>query len=220
MASLSCGGLVPCLRVAVGQRGCLRIFFIILVGAVGGGILVWLVWLLFGRAFATAVDRHFLSTSIVGAADSFAINESDFIIGARRWPLPRNGSVTLKITVDPRQRLLFSADGKEFTLGTISKVWAEPREAQYQFSPEAGDVVAFTRASSRFAWPTPPLRITIMGGKRPSWRRHVYDRLTWTKISGAMLEVVWCDEQCFYPGTGWTDTNTNHLVTVTVRGRP
>jgi hypothetical protein len=63
---------------------------------------------------------------------------------------------------------------------------------------------SFVKSRSWLSWPTPFL-YSILGGATTSWRRHSYYRLVWKKSSGAMLELVWRDEQGFYSGQGWTD---------------
>jgi hypothetical protein len=42
-----------------------------------------------------------------------------------------------------------------------------------------------------------------MTGQSPSWKRHLYYRLSWKKVSGAKLEMLWRFEQYFYSGDGW-----------------
>lgn len=200
--------------------GFLRILFSRLAIVAGGGVLIWLTWLVLGRVIALSFDRYFLVAASDRPITPLLITTEDFAIGARHWPLPRSGQFNLKITLDGRNRLLFSTDNAVFTLGIASKMWAERNGAEYQFSPEEGDAVSFSRSTSRLAWPTSPFRYSIMGVKSSSWRRYAYDRLVWRKISGATLEIVWRDEQSFYAGTGWTDTNTDQLASVVVRRSP
>ena len=169
-------------------------------------------------AITASLDRHFLAPPLDRPSGPLAINAHDFTIGSRHWPFVR--TERLITSLDPQNRVRLSFEGNVFTLGMVSKTWAEPGEPQREFSPEAGDVVSFTRSPSRLAWPTPPLRRSILGAKLPRWRRHVYDRLRWTKNSGACLEIIWRDEQAYYAGTGWTDANSNQLVTVRVQRSP
>jgi len=42
-----------------------------------------------------------------------------------------------------------------------------------------------------------------MTGHSPSWKRHIYYQVIWTKPSGANLEMLWRYEQYFYPDNGW-----------------
>jgi hypothetical protein len=44
-----------------------------------------------------------------------------------------------------------------------------------------------------------------MTGQSPSWKRHLYYRLSWKKVSGAKLEMLWRFEQYFYSGDGWAN---------------
>ena len=47
----------------------------------------------------------------------------------------------------------------------------------------------------------------FMTGHAPSWKRHRYHQLVWTKRSGAKLEMLWRYEQYFYPTDGWAAGN-------------
>lgn len=203
-----------------GSVGSLRILFSWLAVVMGGGVLIWLVWLLLGRAIALSLDRHFLVAATDHPISPFLMSADEFIIGSRRWPLSRSGRFSLKVNVDGKNQFSVSSGDDAITLGAVSKIWAEPSGRQYQFSPEAADVISFNRSMSRLAWPTTPFRYSFMGVKSPSWRRHAYDRLVWRKISGATLEIVWRDEQSFYAGIGWTDTNTDQLARIAVRRSP
>jgi hypothetical protein len=49
-----------------------------------------------------------------------------------------------------------------------------------------------------------------MTGRSPSWKRHIYYELRWTKSSGAQLQMLWRYEQFFYPGNGWAGGLMTH----------
>src|SRR5207247_7504110 len=48
-----------------------------------------------------------------------------------------------------------------------------------------------------------PFDFNFMTGHSPSWKRHLYYRVLWTKPSGAQLQMLWRYEQYFYPGNSW-----------------
>ena len=47
-----------------------------------------------------------------------------------------------------------------------------------------------------------------MTGSAPSWKRYQYYQLSWTKQSGAKLQLFWRYQQYFYSGQGWADGQT------------
>src|SRR5205823_1163605 len=98
------------------------------------------------------------------------------------WDLSRpSGRGGLTLTADDRNRLVLAAAGRTFTLGPITRQTTSDGGAggmRYEFVPEAGDEVSFTRSESWMSWPT--WRIRIMSPSR-TWRRHAYYRLRWVK---------------------------------------
>jgi len=68
--------------------------------------------------------------------------------------------------------------------------------------PPQGDDAFIQIRRSILSWPT-PFDFNFMTGHSPSWKRHLYYRVLWTKPSGAQLQMLWRYEQYFYPGTGW-----------------
>jgi hypothetical protein len=93
----------------------------------------------------------------------------------------------LRIRTDSQQRLILMSAGKSFLL-----------------AKEPGDQISFTMKRSLLSWPT-PFEVNFISGHSPSWKRHVYYVLRWRKTSGARLEMIWRDEQYFYPGDGWAN---------------
>jgi hypothetical protein len=69
--------------------------------------------------------------------------------------------------------------------------------------PPASDDASIEIRRSILNWPT-PFEVNFMTGHSPSWKRHLYYRVSWKKSSGANLEILWRYEQFFYPGNGWT----------------
>src|SRR6266481_5469900 len=87
--------------------------------------------------------------------------------------------------------------------------------------PPAGDDAFIKIRRSALSWPT-PFDLNFMTGHSPSWKRHIYYQVTWTKPSGAKLEMLWRYEQYFYSGEGWTDGFITHegstgLIRVDIR---
>jgi hypothetical protein len=186
---------------------------------VGCGMAIGVVWLLLGSRISLVADWCFPGRPSPQPANPLAIQADRFILGPRSWPLPRRGTFELKISTDAHGRLVFSADGRRLTPGPVQKMWPGPVEPQYQFLPQAGDMVWFTRDAGRLCWPT-PFPFSIMGGPVATWHRHAYDRLRWTKGSGAVLEMTWRDEQGSYPGSGCTDSYQNRLTNISIHPGP
>ena len=69
--------------------------------------------------------------------------------------------------------------------------------------PPEGDDAFIRIRRSALSWPT-PFDLNFMTGHSPSWKRHIYYQVIWTKPSGANLEMLWRYEQYFYSGDGWT----------------
>src|ERR1700755_3092457 len=71
-----------------------------------------LIWLLLGSRIVLVLDRIFPSPSVAKDTRELLIGTDTFILGDRRWPLPR-----LTLTLDPQSRVVLSADGRAFILG-------------------------------------------------------------------------------------------------------
>lgn len=92
-----------------------------------------------------------------------------------------------------------------------------------RFQPDPGDTVTLTLKRSLLSWPT-PFEMNFMTGYSPSWRRHLYVRLLWTKRSGARLAIQWRFPQAFYPRDGWRPASVEYgsagLLDVSLREAP
>jgi hypothetical protein len=103
-----------------------------------------------------------------------------------------------EIAVDAAGRLVLSAGGKSFTLGTrTGHTFAADGGADdlSEYAAEPGDTVSLV-IERGMAWPTPfEINVVGMGGTATTWKRHVYYRLSWVKASGAKLFMVWAGEQ-------------------------
>jgi hypothetical protein len=178
---------------------------------------IGVVWLTLGSRILLVFDRCFPGPPTAKDADPLLIDADSFGLGSRRWPLP--GPAAIKLIPDSQQRVVFRADGRTFTFGPVKTMWDDPVKAQYLFVPEPGDVVSFKRDVSRLHWHI-PFAFSIMGGDLPKRHRYAYDRLRWTKNSGAILEITWRDEQGFYAGAGWQDEYNYRLVNISIRPGP
>jgi hypothetical protein len=104
-----------------------------------------------------------------------------------------------EITVDAAGRLVLSAGGKSFVLGTRTGSYlaidtGEPDLSEYAAEP--GDSASLVIERGLLAWPTPfEINFAGIGGTATTWKRHVYYRLSWVKASGARLAMSWAGEQ-------------------------
>jgi len=118
----------------------------------------------------------------------------------------------LAVVAGPGPRMSLEYQGKKFPCG--------PAGSAFTFSPDPGDIVTFSSEISHFSWHT-PLEMNFMTGSAPSWRRHQYRRLTWTKPSHASLEILWRIGQGYFAEGGWRPEGpiayvTAGLVSVTI----
>jgi hypothetical protein len=124
-----------------------------------------------------------------------------------------------RLTVGPDNRLVIEVDGRTMVLGTKAGDMAGGDGPIPAFAPEPNDRVSMTIDASALSWPT-PFAMNFMTGHAPTKRRGLSYRLTWTKPSGARLEMVWRYEQGYYAADGWgapstAETGTG-LVSVTL----
>jgi len=118
----------------------------------------------------------------------------------------------LTIVARPGARVSLEYGGKTFPCG--------PAGADFTFTPDPGDAVTFASERSHLSWHT-PFEMNFMTGYAPSWRRHLYRRLTWTKRSQASLEILWRIGQGYFAADGWRPAEpiayvTAGLVSVTI----
>ena len=106
---------------------------------------------------------------------------------------------TLHIGSTKDNQLAVALAAKVFAFGPLRQSEGDTLATE----AEAGDQATMTMRHSALSWPM-QLNFNFMTGHSPSWKRHQYYRLIWTKQSGAKLEMVWRYEQYFYPGDGWT----------------
>src|SRR5262249_37385547 len=94
-------------------------------------------------------------------------------------------------------QLALSFGGKIFPFG--------PAQADsLTTSTPADDVATISIHHSALPWPN-FFEINFMTGNSPKWKRSIYQVLTWTKPTGAKLEMLWRYEQFFYAQDSWTN---------------
>jgi len=121
---------------------------------------------------------------------------------------PDNHPLPLSVVPDPNNRVILTLSGKSFPLGDLLPA-APESVAAFALRPDKRDAVSITVRHSLLSWPT-PFEFNFMTGHAPSWKRHRYHQMVWTKQSGATLELLWRHEQYFYRNDGWMNGNMTH----------
>jgi hypothetical protein len=114
-----------------------------------------------------------------------------------------NKPFPLRIAPDTTNHLVLTISEKSFPLGELVSALSPDSETSFTVRPEKEDEAFLSVRRSLLSWPT-PFDFNFMTGHAPSWKRHLYYQLSWTKRSGAKLEMLWRYEQYFYPSDGWT----------------
>jgi hypothetical protein len=177
-------------------------------------------WIFRGRQISLFLDRfgtietnsariHSIVYEGSGAGGILHINDLALGLNDKNGPTPNIGT-----TKD--NQLGLAEGGKVFPFGP-------PRSETENLAavPPAGDDAFIKIRRSALSWPT-PFDLNFMTGHSPSWKRHIYYQVIWTKPSGAKLEMLWRYEQCFYSGEGWTSGFMSHegstgLIRVDIR---
>ena len=162
-------------------------------------------WLWRGRDFVTLADRLKMVES--SSQSISAINYEGNGTGGRL----HFGDVdlTLDETLLSGQKpnvgttkdgqLALSFGGKVFPFGPASS-----QEDKLAANLPSGDAATISIEHSALAWPN-FFEVNFMTGNSPKWKRYIYRKLTWTKASGAKLEMLWRYEQFFYQNDGWVE---------------
>jgi hypothetical protein len=111
-------------------------------------------------------------------------------------------------------RLILTAAGRSMVLGIGTGTMAGgdgPIPAA-----ELDVTASMTLERSWLSWRT-PFELNFMTGSTHSWRRHLYDRLTWTKASGERLDMLWHFEEGFHRDDGWNPAGTDERQTGPIR---
>jgi len=158
-------------------------------------------WIFGGRQLSLFLDRfgtlqtassRVKSLVYEGSGTGGILHINDLALGLN----DRNGP-TPNIGTTKNGQLALANTGKVFAFGP-------PRSEAENLAtaPPPGDDAFIQIRRSILSWPT-PFDFNFMTGHSPSWKRHLYYRVLWTKPSGAQLQMLWRYEQYFYPGTGW-----------------
>ena len=158
-------------------------------------------WIFGGRQLSLFLDRFWTIetassriNSVVyegsGTGGILHINDLALSLNDRDGPTPSVGTAK-------DGQLALADSGKVFAFGP-------PRSETENLAavPPQGDDAFIQIRRSLLSWPT-PFDFNFMTGHSPSWKRHLYYRVLWTKPSGAQLQMLWRYEQYFYPGNGW-----------------
>jgi hypothetical protein len=177
-------------------------------------------WIFRGRQISLFLDRfgtietdsaRIRSIAYEGNGTGGILHINDLALGLndKNGPTPNVGS-----TKDGQLGL--AVGGKVFAFGP-------PRSEAENLAavPPAADDAFIKIRRSALSWPT-PFDLNFMTGHSPSWKRHIYYQVIWTKPSGAKLEMLWRYEQYFYSGEGWTSGFMTHegstgLIRVDIR---
>ena len=158
-------------------------------------------WIFGGRQLSLFLDRFWTietasrrinSVVYEGSGTGGILHINDLALGLndRNGPTPNVGTAK-------DGQLALADSGKVFAFGP-------PRSEAENLAtvPPQGDDAFIQIRRSILSWPT-PFDFNFMTGHSPSWKRHLYYRVLWTKPSGAQLQMLWRYEQYFYPGNGW-----------------
>ena len=164
-------------------------------------VAVFASWIFGGRQLSLFLDRFWTIetassriNSVVyegsGTGGILHINDLALSLNDKNGPTPNVGTAK-------DGQLALADSGKVFAFGL-------PRSEAENLAtvPPQGDDSFIQIRRSILSWPT-PFDFNFMSGYSPSWKRHLYYRVLWTKPSGAQLQMLWRYEQYFYPGNGW-----------------
>lgn len=124
---------------------------------------------------------------------------------------PEYSPYPMEMKLNPARQFVVQKLGHAIVLGRVDE--------SLGVNPPAGDKARLRIERSMLSWPT-PLAINFMTGHSPSWKRHLYYRLTWEKPDGGRLEMVWRYEQYYYDSwaSGFmTRQDTTGLIRVDIR---
>jgi len=162
-----------------------------------------ILWVFDGRQLSMLIDRfktietstqQIKSISYEGTGTGGVLHVSDVALSLNETQL--GGSLPNVGTTKDGQ-LALSFGGKVFSFGPAS---SDPDHLVA--NAPSDDIATLSIQQSAMSWPN-FFDFNFMTGKSPTWKRHVYQKLTWTKPSGANLEMLWRYEQYFYSDQGW-----------------
>ena len=186
------------------MRKFLIVLVILILLVIGGGA----IWIFGGRQLSLSLDRFRAIETVVTPIEtiSYEGNGSGGLLHINDVALnlaganPQGLSPEIGTTKDGQMALSFNK--KVFPFGTVTPT-SDSNGANLATRRPDGDKAVIIIRHSALAWPN-PFDFNFMTGQSPSWKRHQYYDLIWTKQRGAKLEMVWRYEQYFYPAQGWT----------------
>lgn len=163
-----------------------------------------LLWLFGTRPLSLLVDRLLPHRVSAAPVREMRFEDGVLAVAGVRLDMLTTGTLPsgLLAALSDSGRVVLRDQAAAFPCGPGRAVPSPPGPDSILFQADAGDTVTFTQERSRLSWPT-PLEMNFMTGYSPSWRRHLYARLLWTKRNGARLEILWRFPQAFYPRDGW-----------------
>jgi hypothetical protein len=139
-------------------------------------------------------SRPIKSISYEGSGTGGLLHVDDLALSLNEAEL---GGAQPSVGTTADNRLALSFNGKVFPFGNVSAPDA------LAAAVPADDVALVAIRHSAIPWPN-FFEMNFMTGNSPKWKRHIYQKLTWTRPTGAKLEMVWRYEQYFYSQDGWT----------------
>jgi hypothetical protein len=174
------------------------------------GVACGIVWLFAVRPLSMLIDRvHTLRIAAEPVKQLLYDNGVFEVAGLRLYTLTTETMPSgLTAALGSGRRVSILYNGKSFPCGPGRSLAPQPGLPDLAFAPDPGDTVTFTAERSYLSWAT-PLEMNFMTGSVPSWKRHLYWRLTWTKRSRARLDILWRLEQGYFNPDGWRPSTVN-----------
>jgi hypothetical protein len=163
-------------------------------------------WIFRGPEISSFIDRYWTIETESAPIRSIAYEGSGTggILTVNHFSLSLNEvspNISLNVGSTKDNQFALSSSGKVFAFGPLTTASGDTGD-HLAAVPSTGDQDSIVTRHSVLSWPT-PFDFNFMTGHSPSWKRHIYYKLRWTKSSGAQLHMLWRYEQFFYPGTGW-----------------
>jgi hypothetical protein len=164
-------------------------------------------WIFRGPEISSFIDRYWTIETESAPIRSIAYEGSGtggvLIVNDLSLSLEEiSPSISLSVGSTKDNQFALSSSGKVFAFGPLTTTSGGDTGDHLAAVPSTGDQGAIVTRHSVLSWPT-PFDWNFMTGHSPSWKRHIYYKLRWTKSSGAQLQMLWRYEQFFYPGNGW-----------------
>jgi hypothetical protein len=173
-------------------------------------IVISIVWIIVGQRLSLFLDRFGLIklTAVPVKSISYEGTGTGGVLLINQFRLsliPADTGISeVHVGTTKDEQVGLAYGGKVFAFGPL-----RPETETLSAERPAGDDASITTRHSVLSWPT-PFDFNFMTGQSPSWKRHLYYRLSWKKASGAKLEMLWRFEQYFYSGNGWASGFMTH----------